>query len=97
MLKRLLMTVFAAASLSAAPANRTFRRATDSSGKVLEDATAMVYQAGVKKGYSTFCPSCYVDCGKRAITDRTGARLHLYRPRSRSVVQAAGEAEIVRS
>lgn len=48
-------------------------RVTDSLGKPLEDATVMVYHAGVKKGYSTFCPSCYVDCGKRTATDRTGA------------------------
>jgi hypothetical protein len=33
----------------------------------------MVYHAGVKVGYSTFCPSCYIDCGKRAITDAKGA------------------------
>ena len=32
----------------------------------------MIYHAGVKKGYSTFCPSCYVDCGKRTVTDRSG-------------------------
>jgi hypothetical protein len=33
----------------------------------------MIYHAGVKVGYSTFCPSCYIDCGKRAITDAKGA------------------------
>lgn len=33
----------------------------------------MVYHAGVKVGYSTFCPSCYIDCGKHAITDAKGA------------------------
>jgi protocatechuate 3,4-dioxygenase beta subunit len=48
-------------------------KVTDSSGKPLEDATVMIYHAGVKKGYSTFCPSCYVDCGKRAVTDQTGS------------------------
>ncbi len=46
---------------------------TDSLGKPLEDATVMVYHAGVKTGYSSFCPSCYVDCGKRTATDRTGS------------------------
>jgi hypothetical protein len=35
--------------------------------------TVMVYHAGVKKGYSTYCPSCYADCGKRTVTDRTGS------------------------
>jgi hypothetical protein len=29
--------------------------------------------AGVKVGDSTSCPSCYADCGKRAITDHAGA------------------------
>jgi protocatechuate 3,4-dioxygenase beta subunit len=48
-------------------------RVTDNLGKPLEDATVMVYHAGVKKGYSTYCPSCYVDCGKRTVTDRTGS------------------------
>jgi Carboxypeptidase regulatory-like domain len=48
-------------------------RVTDNLGKPLEDATVMVYHAGVKKGYSTFCPSCYADCGKRTVTDRTGS------------------------
>ena len=47
-------------------------RVTDAGGKPIEHATVMVYHAGVKKGYSTFCPSCYADCGKRAITDDQG-------------------------
>ena len=45
---------------------------TDYKGKPVENATVMIFHAGVKKGYSTFCPSCYVDCGKRAVTDRSG-------------------------
>lgn len=44
----------------------------DNAGKPVEHATVMVYHAGVKTGYSTFCPSCYPDCGKRAITDAKG-------------------------
>lgn len=44
----------------------------DSNGRPLEGVTVMVYHAGVKVGYSTFCPSCYIDCGKRAITDAKG-------------------------
>jgi uncharacterized GH25 family protein len=47
-------------------------RVTDVNGKPIEHATVMVYHAGVKKGYSTFCPSCYADCGKRTFTDVTG-------------------------
>jgi hypothetical protein len=45
----------------------------DSHGSPLAGVTVMVYHAGVKVGYSTFCPSCYIDCGKRAITDAKGA------------------------
>src|SRR5215471_3809308 len=44
----------------------------DSGGKPIERATVMVYHAGVKKGYSTYCPSCYADCGKRTTTDAKG-------------------------
>jgi uncharacterized GH25 family protein len=47
-------------------------RVTDSDGKPIEHATVMVYHAGVKKGYSTYCPSCYADCGKRTTTDAKG-------------------------
>jgi hypothetical protein len=45
---------------------------TDASGKPIERATVMVYHAGVKQGYSTFCPSCYSDCGKRTLTAANG-------------------------
>jgi hypothetical protein len=48
-------------------------KVTDSSGKPIEDATVMIYHAGVKKGFSTFCPSCYSDCGNRAATDAAGS------------------------
>lgn len=74
MRKRLLIAtlVLAPASFSADRVTLT-GKVTDKLGKPLEDATVMVYHAGVKKGYSTFCPSCYVDCGKRTLTDRTGA------------------------
>jgi hypothetical protein len=41
----------------------------DSNGSPLEGVTVLVHHAGVKVGYSTFCPSCYIDFGKRAITD----------------------------
>jgi protocatechuate 3,4-dioxygenase beta subunit len=48
-------------------------RVVDSSGRPISDATVMVYHAGVLNGYSTFCPSCYRDCGKRAKTDASGS------------------------
>lgn len=44
----------------------------DSAGHPLRDATVMVYHAGVLNGYSTFCPSCYKDCGKHTKTDESG-------------------------
>jgi hypothetical protein len=47
-------------------------KVTDKLGQPLENATVMVYHAGVKTGYSIYCPSCYRDCGKRTVTDRTG-------------------------
>jgi hypothetical protein len=47
-------------------------KVSDSAGKPVEHATVMVYHAGVKKGYNRYCPSCYVDCGKRTITDNQG-------------------------
>src|ERR1700735_2285552 len=49
-----------------------FGRVLDAEGKPIAHATVMVYHAGVKVGYSTYCPSCYRDCGKRATTDRNG-------------------------
>jgi hypothetical protein len=48
-------------------------KVTDAAGNLLDHATVLVYHAGGKTGYSTFCPSCYSDCGKRAITGQTGA------------------------
>jgi hypothetical protein len=47
-------------------------KVVDAAGKPVEHATVLVYNAGVKQGYSTFCPSCYADCGKRAFTSGVG-------------------------
>ena len=47
-------------------------KVTDAAGKPLERATVMVYHASVRQGYSTFCPSCYSDCGKRTQSDSEG-------------------------
>lgn len=44
----------------------------DESGKPVEGATAYIWTAAVKQGYSTFCPSCYADCGKRAKSNEKG-------------------------
>jgi hypothetical protein len=48
-------------------------RVVTDSGNPVDHATVMVYAAGVKKGYSTYCPTCYPDCGKRTFTDAQGA------------------------
>jgi len=61
-----------AAAAEAAERPSISGKVTDAEGKPLEHATVMVYYAGVKQGYSTFCPSCYADCGKRTVTDRSG-------------------------
>jgi hypothetical protein len=45
---------------------------TGASGQPIGDATVLVYSAGVRTGYSLFCPTCYVDCGKRTTTDGAG-------------------------
>ena len=48
-------------------------KVTDAAGKPVEHATVLVYEAHVKKGYSVYCPTCWVDCGKHAFTDADGA------------------------
>ena len=47
-------------------------KVTGSSGQPLDHAMVMVYEAGVRTGYSIFCPTCYVDCGKHAFTGADG-------------------------
>lgn len=44
----------------------------NTSGKPIADATVVVYHAGPVTGYSLFCPSCYADCGKQAMTNSKG-------------------------
>jgi hypothetical protein len=64
--------VFALVSFSQDRATLTGKVA-NAAGAPIEHATVMVFSAGVKKGYSLFCPTCYADCGKRAITNAEGA------------------------
>ena len=45
---------------------------TDGEGEPLRDARVVIYSADVKEGTSPFCPTCYVDCGKRDVTDNSG-------------------------
>jgi len=63
----------AAAIARGSPRLNLTGKVVDSSGQPVSNATVMVYHAGVKIGYSTFCPSCYADCGKRSRTDATGS------------------------
>lgn len=64
--------------LAAAPGSAAERGAdlagtvTDAGGQPLAGATVYVYTAGPRQGASAFCPSCYVDCGKRQTTDAQG-------------------------
>jgi protocatechuate 3,4-dioxygenase beta subunit len=41
-------------------------------GKPVEQATVLVYEARTRNGYSVYCPTCWVDCGKRTITNAEG-------------------------
>lgn len=47
-------------------------KVTDAEGNPIEHAAVVVYSAGVRKGFNLFCPTCYVDCGKRTFTSRDG-------------------------
>jgi hypothetical protein len=44
----------------------------DDSGQPAKDATVFVYSARLKQGYAIVCPTCWIDCGKRAATDAQG-------------------------
>lgn len=46
---------------------------TDADGKPLPDATVYVYEAAQRVGTSPFCPSCYLDCGKREVSKSDGS------------------------
>jgi len=59
-------------ALLAAPGVTAVGKVVNADGKPIQDAAVLVYSAGVKKGFSIFCPTCYVDCGKRTFTDSDG-------------------------
>ena len=63
---------YAAVSSAATPRANLTGTVVDADGKPVTDVTVMVYHAGVKTGYSLYCPSCYLDCGKRVLTDARG-------------------------
>jgi hypothetical protein len=70
-LTALALTLFADLA-AAAPSLTVAGSVKDSAGDPIPHATVLVYSAGVRTGYSLFCPTCYVDCGKRASTDALG-------------------------
>ncbi len=72
---RVLILGLAAVGLLAAERGALSGKIVDGAGHPIDHATVLVYHAGVKKGYSIFCPSCYVDCGKRATTGPDGTFL----------------------
>ena len=70
---RVCVSIFLAAVCLTAEERATITgNVTDAAGKPVEHATVLVYEAGVKKGYSVYCPTCYVDCGKHVFTDAEG-------------------------
>jgi thiol-disulfide isomerase/thioredoxin len=44
----------------------------DTNGQPVSKVVVFIYTAGPKHGPSTFCPSCYADCRKSAVTDAQG-------------------------
>ncbi len=47
-------------------------RVVDFQNRPLTEATVLVNTAAPRQGVAVFCPSCYVDCGKRTTTDDDG-------------------------
>lgn len=68
------LAIFLVASLAGGAAERVTAsgKVVDSDGKPIEHAAVLVYSAGVKKGFNLFCPTCYLDCGKRTFTAADG-------------------------
>ncbi len=64
-----------ASAATAAPASQSVAlngSVVGENGQPISHATAFVYAAHLKKGYAVVCPTCWVDCGKRADTDEQG-------------------------
>jgi uncharacterized GH25 family protein len=57
---------------STAHGNEITGQVVDTAGKPLAGATVMVSTAGPRVGVSVYCPSCYADCGRKAVTDADG-------------------------
>jgi uncharacterized GH25 family protein len=63
--------IFAYSASAAEPVTIT-GKVVDVAGQPVPHATVMVHSAGAKIGYSSYCPTCYKDCGKRTVTDSEG-------------------------
>ena len=68
----LLLAWLCALNAGAAERATAAGRVLDAAGKPVDHATVLVYEAHVRKGFSVYCPTCWVDCGKRAQTDSNG-------------------------
>ena len=67
------LIVSCAGAALAAERVKAVGKVLDANGDAIEHAAVLIYSAGVKKGFSIFCPTCYVDCGKRTFTGADGA------------------------
>jgi protocatechuate 3,4-dioxygenase beta subunit len=72
-MKRALIAAILALACAAGTKPDLTGKVLDSTGKPVAGATAFIYTAGVKHGVSPFCPSCYDDCGKKAVSDANGS------------------------
>lgn len=69
----LLMVVFASwPPITAADKPNLRGKVVDAAGKPVADSTVFIYSGGPRKGTSSFCPTCYPDCRKKAETDAKG-------------------------
>jgi hypothetical protein len=71
--KNLAILLFVLSPLNLFAANPNLRgKVIDSSGTPVTNATVFIYTGSPKTGTSSFCPSCYPDCRKKAGTDHQG-------------------------
>jgi hypothetical protein len=67
------LSIVVAVVMASAAARPPLRGAVqEADGKPLPGATVMIYTARPRVGTSTFCPSCYLDCGRSATTGADG-------------------------
>src|SRR5512136_2012213 len=68
-----LAITFCILAAAAAPERPTLTGVVaDQDGTVLSDALVFIYTAKPKTGRSATCPSCYLDCRKKATTNTRG-------------------------